>query len=67
MKLVGKSLKGKNRIRELGSEWKLIQTVMAVGFSSEPGPWLMVEPISNSNKGRWIHKTNDIDFIILEG
>lgn len=66
MKLAGKSRKGKNRIHELGDEWVLIKTADKVGFTSEPGPWLCIEPITNSDKGRWIHGVNDADFTILE-
>lgn len=65
MILYGKSQKGKNRIRELGKNWTLIERRETVLFSSEKG-WLLVVAESNPEKVRWIREINDPDFGILE-
>jgi hypothetical protein len=65
MKLLGKSQKGKNRIRELGGDWELIEKREVVKFSSEKG-WLLIMPKSNPEKIRWIRAHNDPDFEIVE-
>lgn len=65
MILKGKSQKGKNRVHELGEEWTLIRTVPTVLFDSSPGPWAMIVPISDPDKGRWINLNNDKDFVIV--
>lgn len=65
MILKGKTLKGKNRIRELGSEWELVTTANNVLFESRPGPWLCVCPKGNPSQGRWVHATHDDNFEII--
>lgn len=64
MILVGKTLRGKNRIRELGSEWILIRKSAQVLFDKRPGPWWLVAPVGHDadEKSRWIHSTHDVDF-----
>ncbi|CAB4196642.1 hypothetical protein UFOVP1290_162 [uncultured Caudovirales phage] len=64
MKLRGRTNKGKNRIRELGEDWILVKESETVSFSSERG-WLMIQPISNPDKGRWILSKNDPDFEVV--
>lgn len=64
MKLRGRTNKGKNRIRELGEDWILVKESETVSFSSERG-WLMVQPVTNPDKGRWILAKNDPDFEIV--
>jgi len=67
-KLTGKTLKGKNRVREFGSEWNLIDTKDKVSFTQEPGPWLLLKPAKDKqgrNDGsRWVHATHDQDFLV---
>jgi len=62
--LKGKTQKGKNRIRELGSEWVLERTANTVLFDARPGPWGFVSPVSNPDNARWIHLQHDNDFDI---
>lgn len=69
MILKGKTLKGKNRVRELGAEWRLVRTEPAVLFSTEPGPWALVEPVAArdpAERSRWINLRSDRDFEILK-
>ena len=66
MILKGKSLKGKNRIRELGEWWDLERTADSVLFDPRPGPWGLVHPMGIREKSRWIHLTHDADFDIIE-
>lgn len=66
MLLKGKTQKGKNRIRELGSRWTLLRTEPSVLFSSEPGPWWLVAPAGGpEEKSRWVHPERDRDFQVL--
>jgi hypothetical protein len=66
MKLKGKTLKGKNRIRELGEDWDLVTTANSVLFDARPGPWLAVAPRSKPNEWRWIHSRHDDNFEIVD-
>lgn len=61
MKLIGKSQKGKNRVRELGGEWLLLR-------KSEWDGRLLLRPVSDptGEKDRWVHPHNDPDFICKE-
>jgi len=65
--LEGKTGKGKNRIRENGSEWVLLQEADHVMFNPERGPWLLIRPAARTDdaKDRWIHSKHDVDFRIL--
>lgn len=67
MILKGKTLKGKNRIRELGEEWLCIRTSDTVHFSNRNGPWGFVKPAKEGveNQERWIHLVDDQDFEIM--
>lgn len=63
IKLFGKTLKGKNRIRELGNEWSIIRTSLTVLFNPAVGPWALVQPVNGHTlQSRWIHLTHDVDF-----
>ncbi len=66
--LVGKTMKGKNRIREHGSVWTIHAEVEKVLFNPQPGIWLFVTPFGSefqSKSSRWIHKTDDKDFSVI--
>lgn len=52
----GKSLKGKNRIREHGEIWKVI---------SEQSNKILIESFKNSNNCRWVDFKNDSDMEII--
>jgi len=64
----GKNLKGKNRIREHGQIWAVLEVRDKVLFDNNPGPWLLIAPIDkiNGNHSRWIHQSFDTDMMILE-
>lgn len=61
MILEGKTLKGKNRVREHGSEWTLLETRQRVLFSFDTGPWLHVQSLKTGDS-RWVHGVSDRDF-----
>lgn len=65
VRLIGKTLKGKNRIREANnpSTWTVIKQQEMVGFSDRSGPWLLVGS-GNSHYDRWVHLTDDFDFVV---
>jgi hypothetical protein len=69
IQLVGKSQKGKNRVREQGPMWIVFAETPTVLFSpNEKGPWLFVSPEGKSHddrSSRWIRAENDKDFIIV--
>lgn len=65
--LHGKTLKGRNRVRELGTEWLVILYRDSVSFSPHRlpgGGWLCVAPIQDTEKTRWIMRVDDPDFVI---
>lgn len=63
--LKGKSLKGKNRVRELGPIWKIVEIRDNVAFSTEHGPWALIVPANgDKEKSRWVNMKNDKDFEI---
>lgn len=61
IKLRGKTQKGKNRIRELGEEWVIVLLRNRVLFSNELN-WMLIQPVLNPEKSRWIKQQNDNDF-----
>lgn len=72
MSLLGKTIqlsgitqKGKNRIRDNGSNWIVLAETDKIIFSSEPGPWLFIAPEGKNQDHkscRWIRTENDNDF-----
>ena len=76
--LIGKSLHGKNRVREALTKiskntWEILEEKDKVLFSSEPGPWVKIRPVDVDSQiadslVRWVHLINDDDFSLnLEG
>lgn len=63
VQLKGKTHKGKNRIAEQGDIWEIVREQDCVILSSEFGPWLL---LSSGDNLRWVHKTKDENFQILE-
>ena len=57
IEIEGISLKGKNRVREQGSTFSILEIKDRVLFSDKLGPWLQL-------KHRWVHATEDKDFRI---
>lgn len=69
VKLIPKTGKAKNKIREAGwpDHWIVVDEKDMVPFSERDGPWLHVTPDNNNNdKSRWVHQHNDNDFIVKE-
>ena len=63
--LVGKTQKGKNRIRELGNKWRIILDWNSV-TCLRGAPGFLIAPVTNdTDKVRWIAKQHDIDFDIV--
>jgi len=62
--LEGKTLKGRNRVSELGGEWMVLLTRPTVSFSDAKG-WMLIAPLKNSEKIRWIRMEDDPDFKVL--
>lgn len=61
IKLTGKTQKGKNRVRELGSDWEIVAgPAPVICLQNKPG--LLIQPKNNSVKARWIFAENDPDF-----
>ena len=61
-----KSKKGKERLKRYGSKgWVIIGTSNQVQFSTQKGPWLLLE-MPHSLGLRWIHQFDDSDFEITE-
>lgn len=62
----GRTLKGKNRIRENGSCWVVLKVTDKVLFDERAGPWLSVAPCKTPTTAhsRWVHGTNDDNFTI---
>ena len=63
----GKTLKGKNKIREAGTdEWVVIDESETVQFSSEKN-WIHILPNAKPKKlSRWIQLNNDKNFEVKE-
>jgi hypothetical protein len=62
--LQGISSKGKNRIQEYGTLWKINGIVDKVVFSTKSGPWLNLTCIDKKPYHMWIHQNNDVNFKI---
>ena len=63
----GKTLKGKNKIREAGTDkWVVIDESETVLFSTEKN-WIHILPNGKAKKlSRWIQRNNDINFTVKE-
>ena len=59
IELIGKTVKGKNRIREHGKFAKITQESKRVFFTYKEGPWFYIKPHE-----RWVHANDDPDFTI---
>jgi hypothetical protein len=67
VKLEGKTVKGRNKLREAGSpnHWIVTDKRDYVSFSDRVGPWLLVRPDNNqSDKSRWVNMFDDWDFVV---
>lgn len=63
----GKTLKGKNKIKEAGTnEWCVINKSETVQFSTEKN-WIHIIPNGKARKlSRWIQRNNDKNFKVKE-
>ena len=61
----GKTLKGKNKIKEAGTDkWVVIDESETVLFSTEKN-WIHILPNGKAKKlSRWIQRNNDINFTV---
>jgi len=62
--LTGLSQKGKNRIREHGTDWLVSKVSDTVLFApNETGPFLFIKPVGGDDKSsRWIKMSGDQNF-----
>ena len=69
IRLKGKTMKGKNRVREHGDMWTVLAETETVLFApSSKGPWLFAAPVGKNQDdkaSRWIHSLTDLDFEIV--
>jgi hypothetical protein len=67
--LQGKTAKGKQRVKQWGGEWLVLNEMEWVFFSQDNGPWFFVQAITdgtqNGSSTRWINSKFDKDFHIL--
>ena len=67
MILRGRSQMGKNRIRELGSEWVIVRESDNLLFNLSSGPAWLLQPVGHdSEKSRWVFKNNDPHFEVVQ-
>lgn len=69
IQLAGKTAKAKNRLREAGTKlWEIVDTSEEVAFSSKPGPWHYIRPVTSGedkrDHSRWVNEQDDSDFIV---
>lgn len=70
--LIGKTQKGKNRIREAKRDWEILRIRETVLFSQETGPWALIIPLDTAlskrqdHFSRWVNLRSDIDFDIFK-
>jgi len=62
VKLLPRTKKGKERIKQWGDEGTVKEIRGTVLFSQDKGPWLLVT--AGDRDCRWIHAKNDKDFTI---
>lgn len=70
--LLPKTMKGKEKIKLHGNQWLTVQKADKVGFSNEPGPWLLIVPVDPiktvpvrfDSRSRWVNLLRDKDFEI---
>ncbi len=68
IKLSGITKKGRQRVKQHGEMWRVLEVRDTVIFSSERGPWMLVAPGGHdktSNSIRWVHVSADEDFAVI--
>lgn len=67
--------RAKQIVKQHGERWEVVLRWDAVQFSNKPGPWLMVQPLTEERApandvrsarletaSRWVHEFNDENF-----
>jgi len=66
LKLTGVTAKGKQRIKQAGTDiWQVLTVRDKVHFEMRPGPWWFIGPVDVENETsftRWINSKDDRDF-----
>lgn len=62
VRLIPKTQKGKQRIKQHGDTGKVLDVQNKVQFTSEYGPWLLVNAADPT--GRWVHWKHDDNFTL---
>ena len=60
-----KSKHGKDRVNQYGNKWKIISVRPNMLFSSERGPWLLLESTDEKRVLRNVKVENDRDFEVI--
>ena len=68
LKLTGKTQRGRNRIREAGTDTvRFLRATIDPSFATRTGTWFFVRfETAPPWTERWIHPTRDPDFIVEE-
>jgi len=64
VKLVARTKRGRERIKQHGAVGVVQSISMKVFFNPDPGPWLMVT--AADQVARWVHASRDPDFSVEE-
>ncbi|HWY13225.1 MAG TPA: hypothetical protein VN026_17955 [Bacteroidia bacterium] len=63
--LKGISKHGKDRIHQFGNCWIIKCFADKVGFDDKKGNWIGLIDANGKNDFRWVHETNDKNFMIV--
>ncbi len=63
VKITGASLFGREWITKMGNPWSVRKITDHVLFSTQPGPWMLLE---RNHFQRWVNLTSDQNFLIKE-
>ena len=65
LKLTGKTKHGKNRVREQGALWMVIElcTAKRHGAHQEGTPLALLRAVDNAKHWRWIRQADDLNFM----
>lgn len=62
--LTWKNKRKKQRILEHGVEWIVKDIRQVIGFTSKPGPWILIQSVKTGDL-RWVHEIDDDNFVIM--
>ena len=66
--LIGKTKHGRNRVREQGATWKVMEVCTAKRHSAHPeGTPIALLASACAKHWRWVKQVNDLNFDIIEG